>query len=131
MPLTFTRLPHLTLLETGRTYGGQYYTEREYEITFETDPRGGASVTLADTAGNTLWYTHLDAAGVAAAHQMTTREPELADRPVAGLHVAPVWTLGDDSDYVVLLSSQLAEIGAWLEYARGAKEWDGGPDWEY
>lgn len=131
MITTFTRVPHLSMLETGHTYGGQHYTEREYEITFETDARGGASVTLADTAGNTVWDTHLDEAELAAAHRMVTRAPEPPAKPIAGLHVAPVWSLGDDFDYVVLLSSQLEQVGAWLEYATGAKDWDGGPDWEY
>lgn len=128
-------VPPLIRQVPGFSYGGQYYQQAEFEVTFEVDLSGGATITLADSAGFTRYSAHLEATQLVAARDLLdtahastgTARPS----PAPGLEVRPVWVIGDDSDYVDITYNHLDEVHEWLKYATGTQIWDGGPDWEY
>lgn len=126
-------VPPLIRQVTGFSYGGQYFQQAEFEITFETDLSGGATVTLADTADITRYSLHLNATQLAATLDLLgTAEAGINHpEPVPGLGIRPVWVIGDDNDFVDITYSHLDEVREWLKYATGALAWDGDDDWEY
>jgi len=127
-------LPNLTIEIGGRRYGGAYWNEADYTVTFTATPGNPlVTVTTENSSGQVLGTVSLSPENQDALIKNHTCTDPVLDglSDIPGLARTTVWQLGDDTNDVALIESNMDEIVEWLRYSTGELDWDGGPDWEY
>lgn len=132
------KVPPLQMDVVGEYTGNAYPKQEEYRVHMvEEVGTDNCLLSIEDSAGNEVIET-------------LTLTPELIDgiQKIAltdhslggyaddwkipdGMDRTVTWTLGDASTFIALSSGHIDEIAAWLRFATGEEEWDGGDEWEY
>jgi len=127
-------LPNLTIEIGGRRYGGAYWNEADYTVTFTATPGNPlVTVTTENSSGQVLSTISLSPENQDALIKDHACTDPVFDglSSIPGLARTTVWEVGDDANEATLTSRNMDEIVEWLRYSTGELDWDGGPDWEY
>lgn len=124
-------VPDFSMDVVGEYTGNPYPEQREYRVTMAHDPGDGIQLLVVDSGGapvaKPLTITEELADGITS---MATTNHDLdgyADDWAlpTGMGRSLSWTLQTDLDCDIRLSEgQISEIGDWLLYATGERDWD-------
>lgn len=130
-------VPPLRTAIHGHSFGGQYWSEQEYELTLTpaTDGPPAFTWTLCDPSGAVIAQERL---GPDQARELMDSPALATTTPVPSLPAITcqlTWTLVEDQSHQVRLGADtVQEIAEWLTYATGRQTWDFaelGDEWSY
>jgi hypothetical protein len=132
-------LPALVKDVSGQYYGGAFWDSADYRVKIVTLDGSGENfrMTVESASGSevgTYEFGKAEADGItrmaSTDHDLGAYEDDWAI-PL-GMRRTLSWTLPTTDDHLVVVEQDVIdEIADWLEYATGAKTWDGGEDWEW
>lgn len=127
-------VPPMTIDLEGSSYGGQYWSCRDYRVQFSAKD-DGITIHAEASDGSPVDHREYDRATteLLALPIWAQPGPEPVNAPgVVGLSRALHLHLGSDMGDVVDLHNHLEQIGEWLKYALGLRTWDpANRSWEY
>jgi hypothetical protein len=137
LPLKGITVPPLQMDVTGEYQGNAYPEAQELRIHMTILGTGeDFGLVVEDNAGgviNSVTISEAEADGIqkvaSTEHSLAVYEDDWKMPP--GIERTVQWDLGSGDTYLVLSSGHIDEIAAWLRFATGEEEWDGGEVWEY
>lgn len=132
-----TKVPDLSMDVRGEYSGNAYPEQKEYRISMTVLDSGDFRLVVEDAAGGIVGSMTMDDEVAEGIDRMATTDHGLGAyeddwKLPAGMDRALEWTLQTDMEHEVRLDQTgIDEIAAWLRYATGEMDWDGGEDWEY
>lgn len=132
------KVPPFQMDVVGEYTGNAYPRTEEYRVhMIEEVGTDNCLLSIEDNAGNevidTLTITPELADGIISMsqidHGLGGYEDDWTLPP--GMDRRINWDLGSGDTFISLSSGHITEIAAWLRFATGEEDWDGGDEWEY